>query len=49
MLGLKTIYAPHHPDVFGLKRQRIFDITFDFEDIQYMFRLQQLGIQMVRL
>jgi hypothetical protein len=47
ILGLKTKYAPHHPDVFGLKRQQIFDITFDFEDIQHMFHLQQLGIEMV--
>jgi hypothetical protein len=37
---LKTIYAPHHPDVFGLKEQQIFDIIFDFEDIQHVFRLQ---------
>jgi hypothetical protein len=49
ILGLKTIYAPHHPDVFGLKGQQILDIMFHFEDIQHMFRLQQLGIEMVRL
>ena len=49
ILGLKTIYAPHHPDVFGLKGQQIFVITFDFEDIQHMFRLKELGIEMVRL
>jgi hypothetical protein len=49
MLGLKTIYAPHHPDVFDLKGQQIFDIMFNFEDIQHMFRLQQLGIELVRL
>ena len=48
-LGLKTIYAPHHPDVFGLMGQQIFDITFDFEDIQHMFHLQELGIEMVQL
>jgi hypothetical protein len=33
ILGLKTIYAPHHPDVFRLKGQQIFDTMFDFEDI----------------
>ena len=27
ILGLKTIYAPHHSDVFGLKGQQIFDIS----------------------
>jgi hypothetical protein len=32
-LGLKTIYAPHHPDVFGIKAQGVFDITIDFADI----------------
>ena len=48
-LGLKTIYAPHHPDVFGPKGPGIFDIMFDFASIQHMFRLQQLGIEMVRL
>ena len=48
-LGLKTLYAPHHPDVFGLKGQEIFDITFDFADIQHMFCLQELRIEMVRL
>ena len=48
-LGLRTIYAPHHPDVFGTKGTEIFDITFDFEDIQQMFRLKEHGIEMVRL
>ena len=33
ILGLKTIYAPHHPDVFGPKGPGIFDIMFDFADI----------------
>ena len=47
--GLKTIYAPHHLDVFRLKGYQIFDMTFDFEDIQHMFRLQELGIEMIRL
>jgi hypothetical protein len=41
--------APYHPDVFGLKGQQIFDIMFDFEEIQHMFRLQQFDIEMVRL
>jgi hypothetical protein len=49
ILGLKTIYASHHPDIFGLKGQQIFDIMFDFEDIQHMFRLQQFGIEIVQL
>ena len=48
-LGLKTLYALHHPDVFGVKGPQINDITFDFADIQHMFRLTQLGIEMVRL
>jgi len=48
-LGLRTIYARHHPDVFGTKGPEIFDITFDFEDIQHMFYLKKLGIEMVRL
>ena len=48
-LGLKTLYAPHHPDVFGVKGPQINDITFDFEDIHEMFRLKELGIEMVRL
>jgi len=37
------------PDVFGTKGPEIFDITFDFEDIQHMFYLKKLGIEMVRL
>jgi len=32
-LGLKSIYAPHHLDVFGVKGPQIFDIIFDFADI----------------
>jgi len=48
ILGLKTIHAPHHPDVFGPKGPGIFDIMFDFADIQHMFRLKELGIEMVR-
>ena len=47
-LGLKTLYAPHHSVVFGVKGPQVSDITFDFEDIQHMFRLTQLGIEMVR-
>jgi hypothetical protein len=31
ILGLKIIYAPHHPDVFVLEGQQILDIMFDFE------------------
>jgi len=41
-LGLRTIYTPHHPDVFGTKGPEIFDITFDFEDIQHMFYLKKV-------
>ena len=48
ILGLKTIYAPHHPDVFGPKGPGIFDIMFNFVDIQHMLCLQH-GIEMVRL
>ena len=32
-LGLKTIYAPHHLDVFGVKSNQVHDIMFDFADI----------------
>jgi len=46
-IGLKTIYAPYHPDVFGVKGPQTYDITFDFADIQHMFRLQELGVEMV--
>jgi hypothetical protein len=49
ILGLKTIYAPYHLDVFGPKGPGMFDIMFDFADIQHMFRLKELGIEMVRL
>ena len=49
ILGLETIYAPHHPDVFGVKRPLIHDIMFDFEDIQNMFHLKQLGVKIVQL
>ena len=48
-LGLRTLGALHHPDVFGLKGPQINDITFDFEDIHEMFHLKELGIEMVRL
>jgi hypothetical protein len=47
-LRLRTIYAPHDPEVFGVKGPQIHDITFDFEDIQNMFHLKELGIEMVR-
>ena len=39
-VGLKTIYASHHPDVFEVKGPQVYDITFDFADIQHIFRLQ---------
>ena len=47
-LGLRSL-LPHHKDVFGLKGPQINDITFNFEGIQQMFRLSELGIKMVRL
>ena len=46
-LGLRSIYSPHHPDVFVIKGPEIFDIMFDFADIQQMFRLKELDIEMV--
>ena len=49
ILGLKTIYAPHPPDAFGVKEQQVFDITLDFEDLQHIFCLQKLGVEMVQL
>jgi len=48
-LGLKAIYASHHPYVFGVKWPQAYNITFDFADIQHMFRLKELGVEMVRL
>ena len=48
-LGLRSLGAPHHKDAFGLKGPQINDIMFNFEDIQQMFRLSQLGSKMVRL
>jgi len=47
--GLKTIYALHPPDAFGVKEQQVFDITLDFEDLQHIFFLQKLGVEMVQL
>jgi hypothetical protein len=47
-VGLRAIYAPHDSEVFGVKGPQIHDITFDFEDIQNMLCLKELG-QMVRL
>ena len=47
--GLKTLYAPHHPNVFGVKGPQVNDIMFDFEDIQHIFCLTEFGIEMVRL
>ena len=46
-LGMRSLSAPHHQDVLRLKGPQINDIMFDFEDIQEMFRLSQLGIEMV--
>ena len=45
---LKTIYAPQDAKVFGVKGPQIHDIMFDFEDIQNIFRLKELGVEMVQ-
>jgi hypothetical protein len=48
-LGLKSMWARYDPDIFGAKDEGITDIMFNFEDIQNMLRLKELGIEMVRL
>jgi hypothetical protein len=48
-LGLSGIWARYDPDIFGAKDKGVTDIMFDFEDIQNMFRLKELSIEMVRL
>jgi hypothetical protein len=42
-------YARYDLDIFGAKDIGITDIMFDFEDIQNMFRLKELSIEIVRL
>jgi hypothetical protein len=49
-LGLTNMWARYNPDIFGPKDPKgVTDIMFDFEDIQNMFRLKELSIEMVRL
>jgi len=48
-LQLTSIWARYRPEIFGLRTVGITDIMFDFEDIQEMFRLKELNIEMVRL
>jgi hypothetical protein len=48
-LGLSSIWARYDSDIFGEKDIRITGIMFDFEDIQNMFCLKELSIEMVRL
>jgi hypothetical protein len=44
------MWARYNPDIFGPKDPKgVTDIMFDFEDIQNMFRLKELSIEMVRL
>jgi hypothetical protein len=47
--GLRSMWARYDPDVFGAKDEGITDVMFNFEDIQNMFRLKELVIEMVRL
>ena len=48
-LGLRSIWAWYDSFIFGSKTDGVNDIMFDFEDIHDMFRLKELGIEMVRL
>jgi hypothetical protein len=48
-VGIKSIWARYDLDIFGAKDIGITDIMFDFEDIQNMFHLKELSIEMVRL
>ena len=48
-LGLSSIWARYDPDIFEPKDIGITDIMFNFEDNQNIFRLKELGIEMVRL
>ena len=48
-LHLTSLWARYPSEVFGLRTVGITDIMFDFEDIQVMFRLKELNIEMVRL
>jgi hypothetical protein len=49
-LGLTSMWARYDPDIFGPKDPKgVTDIMFDFEDIQNIFFLKELSIEMVRL
>ena len=48
-LQLTSIRVRYSPKIFGLRTVGITDIMFDFEDIQEMFRLQEIDIEMIRL
>ena len=48
-LQLRSIWARYPLEIFELLTVGITDIMFDFEDIQEMFRLKELGKEMVRL
>ncbi|RLM80210.1 hypothetical protein C2845_PM12G09680 [Panicum miliaceum] len=48
-LNLTSIWARYPPDTFGGKDIGMTDIMFDFHDVQNRFRLNELGIEMVRL
>ena len=39
---LKSIWAQYPPDIFRSQNKGVTDIMFDFQDIQEMFRLQEL-------
>ena len=48
-LQLRSIWAQYPKEIFGLLTVGVTDIMFDFEDIQEMFRLKEINIEMVRL
>ena len=48
-LQLRSIWAQYPKEIFGLLTVGVTDIMFDFEDIQEMFRLKGLNVEMVRL
>ena len=48
-LHLTDIWARYRPEIFGLRTVGITDIMFDFEDIQEMFRLKEINVEMIRL
>jgi hypothetical protein len=48
-LGLSSIWAQYDPDIFGAEDKGVTNIMFNFEEIQNMFCLKELSIEMVRL